>query len=388
MVRVMRRDLYDDDLDAYRDSMKSFVQREVVPNIMRWESERGVDRATWLAAGRQGFQGLMVPEDLGGPGITDFRYRFVVQEELARVCAGSLAAGFALQDDIAIPYILELGTDEQHARWLPKMASGESIGAIGMTEPGAGSDLQGIRTTAARQGDEWVLNGSKTFITNGINADLAIVVCRTDPSAGSKGFSLFVVENGTPGFTRGRKLEKLGLQAQDTGELFFDDCVVPHENLLGALGGGFAQLMRLLPRERLSIAIAGVAAARAAVEWTIDYAKTRTAFGTPIASFQNTQFQLATLVTEVDVLEAYIDKAVLALNDGSLTAVDAAKAKLWASEVQNRVIDRCLQLFGGYGYMLEYPIARAFADARVTTIYGGSSEIMKLIIGRDLLGTR
>jgi long-chain-acyl-CoA dehydrogenase len=388
MFRVMRRDLYDDDLHAYRDAVRTFVEREVTPNVMRWEAERAIDRSTWLAAGRQGFQGLMVPEALGGPGISDFRYRFVVQEELARACAGSLAAGFALQDDIAIPYILELGNAEQHRRWLPKMASGEWVGAIGMTEPGAGSDLQGIRTSAVREGDEWVINGSKTFITNGINADVVIVVCRTDPAAGSKGYSLFVVENGTPGFTRGRKLEKLGLQAQDTGELFFDNCRVPHENVLGTLGGGFAQLMQLLPRERLSIAIAGVAAARAAVEWTVDYTKSRTAFGQSIATFQNTQFQLATLVTEVDVLEAYIDKAVLALNDGSLTAVDAAKAKLWASEVQNRVIDRCLQLFGGYGYMLEYPITRAFADARVTSIYGGSSEIMKLIIGRDLLGTR
>jgi long-chain-acyl-CoA dehydrogenase len=384
----MRRDLFEEDHHAYRDAMKTFVEREVVPNVMRWEEEKGIGRETWLAAGRQGFQGLMVPEELGGPGISDFRYRFVVQEELARVCAGSLAAGFGLQDDIAIPYILEIGTEEQHKRWLPKMATGEWIGAIGMTEPGAGSDLQGIRTSAVRDGDEWVINGSKTFITNGINAGVVIVVCRTDPDAGSKGYSLIVVEDGTPGFTRGRKLAKLGLHAQDTGELFFDNCRVPHENLLGKLGGGFYQLMNMLPRERMSIAIAGVAAARAAIDWTVEYTKSRTAFGTTVASFQNTQFQLATLVTEVDVLEAYVDKAVLALNDGSLTAVEAAKAKLWGSEVQNRVIDRCLQLFGGYGYMLEYPITRAFADARISPIYGGTSEIMKLIIGRDLLGTR
>jgi long-chain-acyl-CoA dehydrogenase len=257
-----------------------------------------------------------------------------------------------------------------------------------MTEPGAGSDLQGIRTTAVRDGDEWVVNGAKTFITNGINSDLVIAVARTDPNAGSRGISLLVVERGMPGFSRGRKLDKIGLHGQDTAELFFDDVRVPATNLLGREGGGFVHLMERLPRERMSIAFMGLASARAALGWTVEYTANRTAFGQPIAAFQNTQFELASMVTEVDVLEAYVDKAVLALNAGELTVVDAAKAKLWATDVQNRVLDRCLQLFGGYGYMSEYPIARAFTDARVQKIYGGTSEIMKTIIARDITGLR
>ena len=309
-------------------------------------------------------------------------------EELAKVCATSLSSGFGLQDDIAIPYLVDLGTPEQKARWLPPMAAGEWIGAIAMTEPGAGSDLQGIRTTAIRDGDYWVLNGAKTFITNGINAELVIVVARTDPQAGSRGISLLVAERGMPGFTRGRKLDKIGMHAQDTAELFFDDVRVPAANLLGREGGGFVHLMERLPRERMSIAIMALASVRAALEWTVDYTTQRTAFGRPLAAFQNTQFELATAVTEADVLEAYLDKAVLELNAGTLTAVDAAKAKLWATEVQHRILDRCLQLFGGYGYMAEYPIARAYADARVQTIYGGTSEIMKTIIAREVTGLR
>ncbi len=309
-------------------------------------------------------------------------------EELARVCAASVSSGFGLQDDIAIPYIVDLGTDEQKARWLPRMAAGECIGAIGMTEPGAGSDLQGIRTSAVRDGDDWVVSGAKTFITNGINADLVIVVARTDPGAGSRGFSLLVLERGMPGFSRGRKLDKIGLHAQDTAELFFDDVRVPAANLLGREGGGFVHLMERLPLERMSIAMMALASLRAALDWTVEYTRQRTAFGQPIAAFQNTAFELATAVTEVDVLEAYLDKAVLALNEGELSAVDAAKAKLWATEVQRRVLDRCLQLFGGYGYMTEYPIARAYADARVQTIYGGTSEIMKTIIAREVTGLR
>jgi alkylation response protein AidB-like acyl-CoA dehydrogenase len=384
----MRRDFYEPDHEAFRDSVRTFIEREVVPNQARWEQERNVDRHTWQVAGKQGLIGLLVPPELGGVGEADFRYRCVLMEEFARIGSASLSAGFALQDDIAIPYVLDFGTPEQRARWLPAMAAGESIGAIGMTEPSAGSDLRHIRTTAVRDGGSWVINGSKTFITNGINADIVILACRTAPGHGSNGLSLIVVESGTKGFTRGRKLDKLGLHAQDTGELFFDDVRVPAENLLGDEGAGFVRLMDQLPRERMSVAVQGLAAARAAIDWTVEYTTGRSAFGKPIGSFQNTQFELATAVTEVDVLEAYIDKAVLALNDGSLTAVDAAKAKLWASEVQNRVIDRCLQLFGGYGYMMEYPICRAFADARVSTIYAGTSEIMKMIIGRDLTGIR
>ncbi len=384
----MRRNLYEPDHEAFREVVQAFVKREVTPNQERWEADRSVDRQTWLAAGKQAIIGLGVPEEYGGGGTDDFRYRCVVMEELAKVCATSLSSGFGLQDDIAIPYLVDLGTPEQKARWLPPMAAGEWIGAIAMTEPGAGSDLQGIRTTATRDRDQWVLNGAKTFITNGINAELVIVVARTDPNAGSRGISLLVVERGMPGFTRGRKLDKIGMHAQDTAELFFDDVRVPAANLLGHEGGGFVHLMERLPRERMSIAIMAMASIRAALDWTVAYTTQRTAFGRPLAAFQNTAFELATAVTEADVLEAYLDKAVLELNEGTLTAVDAAKAKLWATEVQHRILDRCLQLFGGYGYMAEYPIARAYADARVQTIYGGTSEIMKTIIAREVTGLR
>jgi long-chain-acyl-CoA dehydrogenase len=384
----VRRNFYEPDHEAFREVVQAFVKREVIPNAERWEQERSVDRQTWLAAGKQAIIGLSVPEEYGGGGTDDFRYRCVVSEELAKVCATSLSSGFGLQDDIAIPYLVDLGTPEQKARWLPPMAAGEWIGAIAMTEPGAGSDLQGIRTTATRDGDHWLLNGAKTFITNGINSDLVIVVARTDPDAGSRGISLLVVERDMPGFTRGRKLDKIGLHAQDTAELFFDDVRVPAANLLGNEGGGFVHLMERLPRERMSIAIMALASLRAALDWTVSYTTQRTAFGQPVAAFQNTGFELATAVTEVDVLEAYLDKAVLELNAGTLTAVDAAKAKLWATDVQHRVLDRCLQLFGGYGFMAEYPIARAYSDARVQTIYGGTSEIMKTIIARDVTGLR
>ena len=384
----MRRNFYEPDHEAFREVVQAFVKREVVPNAERWEQERSVDRQTWLAAGKQAIIGLSVPEEYGGGGTDDFRYRCVVAEELAKACATSLSSGFGLQDDIAIPYLVDLGTPEQKARWLPPMAAGEWIGAIAMTEPGAGSDLQGIRTTATRDGDHWLLNGAKTFITNGINSDLVIVVARTDPDAGSRGISLLVVERDMPGFTRGRKLDKIGLHAQDTAELFFDEVRVPAANLLGNEGGGFVHLMERLPRERMSIAIMALASLRAALDWTVSYTTQRTAFGQPVAAFQNTGFELATAVTEVDVLEAYLDKAVLELNAGTLTAVDAAKAKLWATDVQHRVLDRCLQLFGGYGFMAEYPIARAYADARVQTIYGGTSEIMKTIIAREITGLR
>ena len=384
----MQRDLYEPDHEAFREVVQAYVAREVTPNQARWEAERNVDRQAWLAAGKQAIIGLPIPEEFGGAGTDDFRYRCVVMEELAKAGATSLSLGFGLQDDIALPYLIDLGTEEQKARWLPPMASGEHIAAIAMTEPGAGSDLQGIRATAVRDGDAWVLNGAKTFITNGINSDLVIVAARTGQDAGARSISLLVVERGMPGFSRGRKLDKIGLHAQDTAELFFDDVRVPAANLLGREGGGFVHLMERLPRERMSIAILALTSARAGLGWTVDYTTQRTAFGQPLAAFQNTAFELATAVTEVDVLEAYLDKAVLALNAGQLTAVDAAKAKLWATEVQNRVLDRCLQLFGGYGYMAEYPIARAYTDARVQTIYGGTSEIMKTIIAREVTGLR
>jgi alkylation response protein AidB-like acyl-CoA dehydrogenase len=384
----VRRDLYEPDHEAFREVVKAYVKREVTPKAQRWEQERWIDRQTWLAAGKQAIIGLPIPERFGGAGTDDFRYRCVVMEELAQVPTASLSIGFSLQDDISIPYVVDLGTEEQKARWLPPMATGECIGAIAMTEPGAGSDLQAIRTTAVRDGDAWVLNGAKTFITNGIHSDLVIVVARTDPDAGSRGISLLVVERGMAGFGRGRKLDKIGMHAQDTAELFFDDVRVPAANLLGREGDGFVHLMERLPRERMSIAVLALSSVRAALGWTVEYTTARTAFGQPLAAFQNTAFELATAVTEVDVLEAYLDKAVLALNAGELTAVDAAKAKLWATEVQQRVLDRCLQLFGGYGYMAEYPIARAFADSRVQTIYGGTSEIMKTIIAREVTGLR
>jgi long-chain-acyl-CoA dehydrogenase len=384
----MRRGLYEQDHEAFREVVQAFIKREVTPNQQRWDEEHLIDRQPWLAAGKQAIIGHLIPEQFGGLGTQDFRFRCVVMEELAKVCATSLSSGFGLQDDIAIPYIVDLATEEQAARWLPAMASGECIGAIAMTEPGAGSDLQGVRTTAVRDGDSWVVNGAKTFITNGIQSDLVIVVARTDSEKGAHGISLLIVERGMDGFSRGRKLDKIGLQAQDTAELFFNDVRVPAANLLGREGGGFVHLMERLPRERISIAAMALAAARAAVDWTVAYTTERQAFGKPIAAFQNTAFELASVVTEVDVLEAYIDKSVLALNADELTAVDAAKAKLWATDVQNRVLDRCLQLFGGYGYMAEYPIARAFTDARVQKIYGGTNEIMKSIIARDLTGLR
>jgi alkylation response protein AidB-like acyl-CoA dehydrogenase len=384
----VRRTLFDQDHEDFRDVVREFINREVVPHQEAWDEAHLIDRGVYAAAGKQGIIGIAIPEQWGGGGLDDYRYRCVVMEEMARVGAASLASGVGLQDDITIPYMLGLADDEQKGRWLPGLASGEIIGAIAMTEPGAGSDLQGIRTTAVKDGDDWLLTGAKTFITNGIHADLVIVVARTDPAAGSRGISLLVVERDMPGFTRGRKLQKVGLAAQDTAELFFDQVRVPAANMLGAEGTGFVSLMINLPKERINIAYQAWAATRQALEWTLAYVKERTAFGKPLAAFQNTQFELADMATELDVIEAYLDKSVLALNDGELTAVDAAKGKLWATEAQRRIVDRCVQLFGGYGYMMEYPIARAYVDARIQTIYGGTSEIMRTIIGRDLTGLR
>ncbi|HSV40212.1 MAG TPA: acyl-CoA dehydrogenase family protein [Nocardioidaceae bacterium] len=380
----MERTFFEVDHEAFAETVREFVAREAAPNYLEWEKAGIIEKAVWAAAGKQGILGLSIPEVYGGAGVEDYRFRVAMMEQM---CAGgvtSLAAGFNTQEDIVVPYLLDLGTEEQKHRWLPKMASGESIGAIAMTEPGAGSDLQGMRATARLDGDEWVLNGQKTFITNGIHADVVIVVARTDPSAGSRGFSLLVVEEGMPGFSRGRNLEKVGLHAQDTAELSFTDVRIPAANVLGDLGAGFVHLMERLPRERLSIAVFALASAQAAFDCTYRYCFERTAFGAPIGDLQNTRFVLAEIATELDVMRTYVDHAVLALNAGTLTAVDAAKAKWWASELQNRIVDRCVQLHGGYGYMLEYPIARAFVDSRVQTIYGGTSEVMKEIIGRDL----
>jgi alkylation response protein AidB-like acyl-CoA dehydrogenase len=381
----VKRTLYDDDHEAFRASVAAFVDREVAPHLARWEEERLVDRGCWEAAGRQGVIGLGVPEEYGGAGLHDYRFRNVVQEELARVHAASVASGFSLQDDIAAPYLVEIGTEEQKQRWLPGMAEGRLIGAIAMTEPGAGSDLQGIRTAGRRVDGGWVVNGAKTFITNGTAADLVVTVVRTDPEGGHQAFTLMVVETDAPGFTRGRKLAKMGLHAQDTAELFYEDVFVPDDQVLGSVGGGFGQLKRLLPLERLSIAAHAVASADVVLREALHYVKDRTAFGQPVADFQHTRFELAEMSTELAVTRAYLDQCIRAHDDGDLTDVDAAHAKWWATEVQNRVVDRCLQLYGGYGYMLEYAVSRDYQDARIQKIFGGTNEIMKHIIGRDLV---
>jgi alkylation response protein AidB-like acyl-CoA dehydrogenase len=322
-------------------------------------------------------------EQFGGGGVRDFRYNAVVDEEMTRI--GASGVGFGLHNDVVGPYLRDLATEEQKRRWLPGFCAGELITAIAMTEPGTGSDLQGIQTTARKDGDGWVLNGSKTFITNGINSDLVIVVARTDPDApGSKGISLLVVERDMPGFSRGRNLEKVGLKAQDTAELFFDDVRVPAENLLGTENRGFFHLMENLPQERLSIAVGAVAAAERVLAITREYVTSRTAFGRPVASFQNTRFVLAELHTETTIARTFVDECVRQLNTGELTAVDASMAKYWTSELQNKVADRCLQLHGGYGYMDEYPVSKAWRDSRVQSIYGGTNEIMREIIGRSM----
>lgn len=384
----MERGLYTGDHEAFRETVQKFVAAEVTPKLAKWDAERIIDRNTWLAAGRQGIVGLSGPAEFGGGGVTDYRFRNVIMEELARVGASSLMSSFSLHDDIVMPYFTALSTPDQRDRWLPGMCAGQLIAAIAMTEPGTGSDLRAIRTAAQKVTGGWQLNGAKTFITSGFQSDLVIVVARTNPAGGSAGFSLLVVEEGAVGFRRGRKLDKIGLAAQDTAELFFDDVFVPEENLLGLEGDALRQLRHHLPLERLSIAAIAIASADAALQWTIDYVRQRTAFGQSIADFQHTQFALAEIATELDVTRAYVDKAVLAQGSGSLTEVEAAKAKWWATDVQNRVIDRMLQLHGGYGYMTEYPIARAFQDARAQRIYGGTNEIMKQIVGWSMVGRR
>ncbi|WP_424529043.1 acyl-CoA dehydrogenase family protein [Sphaerisporangium viridialbum] len=378
----MQRDLFEEEHLLFRETVREFMTREVVPHHEQWEKDGIVPREVWKKAGEIGMFGFSVPEEYGGAGITDYRYNTVIVEEIMRI--GATGLGFGLHNDIMAPYVVDLTNDEQKQRWLPGFASGELITAIGMTEPGAGSDLQGIRTTAVRDGDHYVVNGQKTFITNGINSDLVVVVAKTDPEAGARGTTLLVVERGMDGFSRGRNLEKIGLHAQDTAELFFENVRVPMANRLGdEEGQGFFQLMNNLPQERLSIAVAAVAAAESVLETTIEYCKTRKAFGRNIGAFQNTRFVVAELATEVEIARHYVDKCIRALNAKELTVVDAAKAKWWTTELQQKVIDRCLQLHGGYGYMTEYPVAKAWMDSRVQTIYGGTTEIMKEIIGRS-----
>ncbi|MEV0924745.1 acyl-CoA dehydrogenase family protein [Streptomyces spongiicola] len=379
----MRRQIFDAEHEAFRATVRTFLGKEVLPHYERWEKAGVVSRDVWLAAGRQGLLGPAVPEEYGGGGNTDYRYSAVLTEEFARAGASGLAIG--LHNDVIGPYLTSLATEEQKRRWLPGFCSGETVTAIAMTEPGAGSDLQGIRTTAEEQGDHWLLNGSKTFISNGILADVVIVVARTAPEGGAKGLSLLVVERGMAGFERGRNLDKIGQKAQDTAELFFQDVRVPKENLLGRLDGAFVHLMTNLAQERLSIAVAAVAVAEHLLEITTRYVKEREAFGRPLAKLQHIRFEIAEMATECAVTRTFLDRCIVDHGEGRLDAVHASMAKWWATELQKRVADRCLQLHGGYGYMAEYRVARAFTDGRIQTIYGGTTEIMKEIIGRSLL---
>jgi alkylation response protein AidB-like acyl-CoA dehydrogenase len=383
----MRRNLFDDVHEDFRASFRTFLTREVIGEEGRygaWEREGIVPREVYELAGRGGFLAMAVPERYGGAGAEDFRFNLVIGEECQRAGVGGFGLGITLHNDICLPYFLTYCNEQQLERWLPGIVSGELITAIAMTEPGIGSDLASMSTRAKREDGHYVVDGSKTFITNGINADLVITAVKTDPSKRHRGISLLVLERGMDGFERGRNLEKIGQHSQDTAELSFAGVHVPVENLLGKEGEGFRYLVSNLPQERLSIAASAVAAAEAALDWTLEYVRERQAFGQSIGSFQATRFTLAEVRGEVDVARAYIDRCAQALDAGELTPEDAATAKWWCTDLQGRAIDRCLQLFGGYGYMSEYPIARAYADARVTRIYGGANEIMKEIVGRSL----
>lgn len=380
----MRRSIFESDHDLFRESAREFIHREIVPNVSKWEETGRIDKEMFRKAGEAGLLGMAVDERYGGGGVHDFRFNAVVVEEMMAADAFASGMCITLHNDVVLPYFLELCTDEQKERWHPGLVSGELMSAIAMTEPGAGSDLAGIATTAIRDGDHYVVNGSKTFITNGINSDLVVTAVKTDPTQRHAGMSLLVIEDGMEGFSRGRNLEKIGLHAQDTAELFFEDVRVPVENLLGTEGEGFRHLVANLPQERLSLATGSIAHAQAAFDWTLEYVKGRQAFGQPIGGFQTVKHAMAEMRTQLDIGQTYVDAQIVALNAGELTAEEAAKAKWWVTELENEVITRCLQLFGGWGYMEEYPIARAFRDARVQTIYGGTTEIMKEIIGRSL----
>jgi alkylation response protein AidB-like acyl-CoA dehydrogenase len=367
----------------FRELVRDFVQQTVVPAHEDWERAGCWDRSLFTEAGKLGLLGFPVPEQFGGPGVNDFRYHVIVIEELQRVGAAAEAVAFALQNDIVLPYLTDLTTAEQKQRWLPGVVTGETVLGLAMTEPGAGSDLAGIRTSAVRDGNYYVVNGAKTFISNGQTGDLFVVAVRTSPDR-HKGLSLLVVDAGAPGFSRGRNLEKIGLHAQDTSELTFTDMRVPVENLLEEEGKGFYQLVGNLPQERLSLAVGAVASAEGVLAETLDYVRQRQAFGSPIAGFQHSQFVLAELATEIDVARTYLDDCIAEHLTGELTAARAARLKWWTTELQVRTADRCLQLHGGYGYMREYPVSRAFVDARIQTIYGGTTEIMKTIVAKDL----
>jgi alkylation response protein AidB-like acyl-CoA dehydrogenase len=379
----VRRSIFEADHEAFRASVREFLDREVRPHSDEFIRDHGWPRELWLKAGKQGFLGLEVPEQYGGSAAGDYRFNAVLGEELAKVNA-ALSSCFGIHFDIVAPYLVDLTTEAQKYRWLPGFCSGEIVTAIGMTEPSGGSDLAALRTTAVRDGDSWVLNGSKTFITNGYSADLVVVAARTSPEKKAKGITLFGVEAGMEGFTRGNKLDKVGQVESDTAELYFDGVRVPDANVIGEVDRGFIHMMERLPQERLGCAVNNIANAAQILQETIEYTKERKAFGQPVGSFQHNKFQLAELVTQIEVSQSYVDSCVTAHAAGELTAVDAAKAKWWSAQVQNEVLDACVQLHGGYGFMNEYRVARAWRDARVTKIWAGSNEIMKEIIGRDL----
>ncbi|GAB3598293.1 acyl-CoA dehydrogenase family protein [Microbacterium tumbae] len=387
----MERDIYDEDHEAFRDLVKEFVKRYVTNQAIEgWDAAGEVDRQTMRAAGEAGIIGLSVPEEFGGAGmLQDYRFRAIVNEEIIAAGAGSLAGAFGIQDDLAVPYLVHMGTQEQKEAWLPRMATGEVIGALAMTEPGAGSDLRGIKTTARKVDGGYVVNGAKTFISSGATADVVVTFVKTGEGNRPDAFSLLLIENGMAGFEHGKKLDKMGFHGHDTAELSFTDVFVPDANLIsGKEGQGFIQLMMNLPLERLSIAVAGAAAAQAAFDWTVAYTKDREAFGERIIDFQNTRFRIADMAATVDALWAYIDRALLAYKDSRLSAEEAAKIKFWATEREWEVLDLGIQLHGGYGYITEYPIARAFLDARVHRIYGGTNEIMRDIVSRQIAGKR
>ena len=379
----MKRTLYEADHEAFRESVREFVTHTIEPAEEKMIEQRFVDRDSWLEAGRNGFLGLEVPEEYGGSAAEDYRFNAIFNEELSRSSA-AIASAFSIQFDIVAPYLVKLTTEEQRQRWLPKFCAGELITAIAMTEPSGGSDLAALKTTAVKDGDDYVINGSKTFITNGTQADLIIVATRTSPEKKARGITLFAVEATDEGFSRGRKLDKVGQPEADTAELFFEDLRVPSSRMIGELDGGFIHMMQLLPQERISGAVQNIAHARRNLEDTLQYVKERKAFGQQIGSLQYNKFLLAELVTKLDVAQAFIDNCVVAHTHGELSAIDAAKAKWWSSQVQNEILDHCVQLYGGYGFMNEYRVARAWKDARVTKIWAGSNEIMKELIGRDL----
>ncbi|MDT0202530.1 acyl-CoA dehydrogenase family protein [Nocardioides sp. AE5] len=379
----MKRTIFDADHESFRASVREFLEREVIPNVESHAENKALPREFWLAAGKQGFLGLEIPEEYGGSGAGDYRFNTVLFEELSKVNA-ALGSCAGIHADITAPYLVELGTEEQKKKWLPGVAAGEILLAIGMTEPSGGSDLAALKTTAVRDGDQWVINGSKTFITNGYSADLVITAVRTSPEKKARGITLFAIPADAPGFSRGRKLDKVGQDESDTAELFFENVRLGDDHIIGELDGGFIHMMQKLPQERLGCAISNVAHAKQILIETLQYTKDRQAFGQSIGQFQHNKFLLAELFTQIEVTEAFIDQCVVAHDKSELSSVDAAKAKWWSSQVQNDVLDHCVQLHGGYGFMNEYRVARAWRDARVSKIWAGSNEIMKELIGRDL----